>query len=233
LFLLLLGCGGGGGGGGGGSSSGGSAVAPSITAQPTDQRVVIGQTATFTVTASGTAPLSYQWQKGGTSISGATAGSYTTPATTLTDDAATFQVVVTNSAGSATSNSAKLTVAAGTTQARGIDVTTYKNDLNRSGQNLSEMALTLTNVASATFGLLRLLPVDGKVDAQPLYLSKLASPVAFSIRYSSPRSTARSMPSIRTRVRPMACIPARRGRNSGDNAAAVRSVPKSALQPRR
>ena len=135
--------------------------------------MVVGQTATFTVTASGTAPLSYQWQKGGTSISGATAASYTTPATTLTDDTATFQVVVSNSAGSVTSNSAKLTVAAGTTQSRGIDVTTYKNDLNRTGQNPSETALTLTNVASATFGLLRLLPVDGKVDAQPLYLSKL------------------------------------------------------------
>ena len=171
LFLLLLGCGGG--NGGGGAGGGAAPVAPSITAQPTDQRVVVGQTATFTVTASGTAPLTYQWQKGGTSIPGATAASYTTPATTLTDDAATFQVVVTNSAGSATSNSAKLTIAAGTTQARGIDVATYKNDLSRTGQNLSETTLTLTNVASPTFGLLRLLPVDGKVDAQPLYLSKL------------------------------------------------------------
>ena len=169
LFLLLLGCGGGGGGGGGGAA----AVAPAITAQPTDQRVLIGQTATFTVTASGTAPLAYQWQKGGASINGATAASYTTPAVTLADDAATFQVVVTNSAGSVTSNSAKLTVAPVTTQPRGIDVTTYKNDPNRSGQNLSETALTLTNVASATFGLLRLLPVDGRVDAQPLYLSAL------------------------------------------------------------
>ncbi|HEX3603038.1 MAG TPA: immunoglobulin domain-containing protein [Steroidobacteraceae bacterium] len=165
LFLMLLGCGGGGGGG--------AAVAPTIAAQPTDQRVVVGQAATFTVTANGTAPLGYQWQKGGTSISGATAASYTTPATTLTDDAATFQAVVTNSAGSVTSNSAKLTIAAGTTQSRGIDVATYKNDLSRSGQNLSETALNLTNVAPSTFGLLRLLPVDGKVDAQPLYLSKL------------------------------------------------------------
>ena len=142
--------------------------------------MVVGQTATFTVTASGTAPLSYQWRKGGTSISGATAASYTTPAAILADDATTFQVVVTNSAGSVTSRSAKLTVAPATVPTRGIDVATYKNDLSRSGQNPSETALTLANVASATFGLLRLLPVDGKVDAQPLYLSKLAIGAGFS-----------------------------------------------------
>lgn len=53
------------------------------------------------------------------------------------------------------------------------DVTTYKNDLSRSGQNLSESVLTLTNVTSSSFGLLRTLQVDGRVDAQPLYLSQL------------------------------------------------------------
>ncbi len=167
---LLLGCGGGGGAGGGNG-----ATAPAITVQPADQRVVIGLPATFTVSASGAAPLSYQWQKGTTPISGATASSYTTPATALTDDASTFQVVVANSAGSVTSNSATLTVAAGTTMGRGADVTTYKNDLNRSGQNLAESTLTPANVAPSTFGLLRLLPVDGRVDAQPLYLSALSA----------------------------------------------------------
>ncbi|HEX3950252.1 MAG TPA: hypothetical protein VHW95_10425 [Steroidobacteraceae bacterium] len=170
--LLLPACGGGGGGGAG-------TVAPSITAQPTDQRVIVGQAATFTVTASGTAPLAYQWQKGGTSIPGATAASYLTPPAALGDDGAAFQVIVSNAAGKVASNSAKLTIAAGTTLARGIDVATYKNDLNRSGQNTSETALTLNNVASSTFGLLRLLPVDGKVDAQPLYLSKLGVGTAF------------------------------------------------------
>ena len=169
VCALLLGCGGGGSGTAGSSGGGTGAVAPTIATQPTDQRVVSGTVATFSVMANGTAPLSYQWQKGQTPISGATASSYTTPAVALTDDGATFQVVVSNSAGSVTSSSAKLTVAAGTTLSRGIDVTTYKNDLNRSGQNLSESTLTLTNVAPASFGLLRLLPVDGKVDAQPLY----------------------------------------------------------------
>ncbi len=85
-------------------------VAPSITTQPANQTVTAGQTATFSVVASGTAPLSYQWQKNSTNISGATSSSYTTPATTTADSNSTFDVVVTNTAGSVTSNTATLAV---------------------------------------------------------------------------------------------------------------------------
>jgi hypothetical protein len=85
-------------------------VAPSITTQPASQTVIAGQTATFTVAATGTAPLTYQWRKNGAVISGATSPAYTTPATTTGDNGAKFTVVVTNSAGSATSNAATLTV---------------------------------------------------------------------------------------------------------------------------
>jgi PQQ enzyme repeat len=53
------------------------------------------------------------------------------------------------------------------------DVVTYKNDLARSGQNLTESLLTLANVNSKSFGLLHFLQTDGKVDAQPLYLAQL------------------------------------------------------------
>jgi len=168
LPLFLIAC------GGGGGSGAPAPLAPSITAQPANQTVVIGLPATFTVTASGTAPLAYQWQKGGAPISGATASSYTTPATATTDDGSTFLVVVSNGSGSTSSGSAKLTVVAGTTMPRGTDVTTYKNDQGRSGQNLTESTLNLTNVAPTSFGLLRTLPVDGRVDAQPLYLSQLS-----------------------------------------------------------
>src|SRR6202022_3059418 len=76
-----------------------AAVAPTITTQPGSQTVTAGQPASFTVVATGTAPLSYQWQKSGVNIAGATAASYTTPATTTSDNGATFRVVVSNTAG--------------------------------------------------------------------------------------------------------------------------------------
>ena len=87
-------------------------VTPSINTQPASQTVTAGQTATFSVTSSGAAPLSYQWRKNGTAISGATSSSYTTPSETTSDGGAQFSVVVSNSAGSVTSNVATLTVKA-------------------------------------------------------------------------------------------------------------------------
>ena len=149
----------------------GGPVAPSITVQPADQSIKAGQTATFSVGASGTAPLSYQWRKNGAAIAGATSATYTTPAETTADNGATFAVVVSDSAGSVISRSARLTVGRALTQ--GTDVVTYKNDLARTGQNLTETVLTLSNVNATSFGKLRFLSTDGKVDAQPLYLSAL------------------------------------------------------------
>src|SRR5207248_2638622 len=87
-------------------------VAPTITTQPASQTVSTGQTATFTVTATGTAPLSYQWQKNGTTIGGATAARYTTPATTASDNGNQFTVVVSNAAGHVTNEAAALTLSA-------------------------------------------------------------------------------------------------------------------------
>ena len=84
--------------------------APQITAQPVNQTVTVGQTASFSVTATGTAPLSYQWNKNGAAISGATSATYATPATTSADNGAQFDVVVSNAYGSVTSLTATLTV---------------------------------------------------------------------------------------------------------------------------
>ncbi len=85
-------------------------VPPAITAQPVNMAVAVGQTAKFSVTATGTAPFRYQWRKNGVDISGATKASYITPATTLADNGSVFAVTVSNSAGSASSNGATLTV---------------------------------------------------------------------------------------------------------------------------
>src|SRR5262245_59080189 len=56
------------------------------------------------------------------------------------------------------------------------DVLTYHNDNARTGQNLNEKILNLTNVSSSTFGRLFIISVDGKVDAQPLYASAVSIP---------------------------------------------------------
>ncbi len=87
-----------------------SAVAPSIITQPVSVTVGAGQTASFSITAAGTGPLAYHWSKNGTPIGGATAASYTTPATTSSDNGSQFTVVVTNSVNSITSNAGILTV---------------------------------------------------------------------------------------------------------------------------
>ncbi len=85
-------------------------IPPTITQQPANVTTMPGQSASFSVTATGTAPLAYQWQRNGVPITGATSASYTLATTALTDSGATFVVVVSNVAGSATSNAATLTV---------------------------------------------------------------------------------------------------------------------------
>ncbi len=77
---------------------------------PQNKTVKVGKTAKFTVTATGTAPLKYQWEKNGVNIEGATKSSYTTAPTTSADNGAVFAVNVTNNFGSAISSNAILTV---------------------------------------------------------------------------------------------------------------------------
>jgi hypothetical protein len=88
---------------------GGGDLPPSITTQPQSQTVNVGQRVEFTVTATGTAPLEYQWRKDNADLAGATNSTYVIASAT-TADAGTYTVVVRNAAGSRTSEPATLTV---------------------------------------------------------------------------------------------------------------------------
>ncbi len=86
--------------------------APYFITPPAPQTVLETATATFTVSALGKTPVTYQWLKNNVAISGATGASYTTPATVMGDNGASFTVAVTNSVGTTTSPAAILTVTA-------------------------------------------------------------------------------------------------------------------------
>jgi hypothetical protein len=83
---------------------------PTIAAQPQPLSVRAGATATFTVTAGGNSPFTYQWQRDGVAIAGATSSSYSTPPATPAENGARFNVVVRNAAGERASASAAMTV---------------------------------------------------------------------------------------------------------------------------
>ena len=89
-----------------------AAAAVAITAQPLSQSGYVGQTMQFSVAATGSPTLKYQWQKNGAAIAGATASTYTTPVLTAANNGDRITVVVTNPVNSLTSNAAVLTVGA-------------------------------------------------------------------------------------------------------------------------
>jgi hypothetical protein len=123
-----------------------SSSAPTIGTQPVSKTVSAGQTATFMVASSGTAPLAYQWMKNGVAISGATSSSYTTPAAAMSDNGSQFAVMVSNGAGSVTSSAATLTVT-GT-----YVLTLSSNSINFGSVNVSsasQLPLMLTNAGTA------------------------------------------------------------------------------------
>jgi Abnormal spindle-like microcephaly-assoc'd, ASPM-SPD-2-Hydin len=125
-----------------------AAVAPSISTQPVGRTVTAGQTSSFSVTASGTATLTYQWMKNGAAISGANAASYTSPATKTTDSGSQFSVIVTNGSGSVSSSSATLTV----TAAAALLLNSSSSALSFGNVNVSSSGtqnVTLTNAGNS------------------------------------------------------------------------------------
>ncbi|NYF88998.1 hypothetical protein RBB79_05590 [Tunturiibacter empetritectus] len=141
VLLVMTACG----GGGGGSNS---SQSPTITTQPANQAVTVGQTATFSVTATGTAPLTYQWSNNGTAIAGATSSTYTTPATAIGDNSSKFTVTVSNSSGSANSNPATLTVTIGLPV-----ITTQPVSVNVCNNASATLSVTATNAVTYQWSL--------------------------------------------------------------------------------
>jgi hypothetical protein len=83
---------------------------PTITLNPADQAVGMGQPVTFSVAAAGSQPFNHQWKRNGNDIVGANSPTYTIPVTSLADDGAMYSAVVTNGFGTVTSATATLTV---------------------------------------------------------------------------------------------------------------------------
>ena len=146
-------------------------IAPAITAQPANASVGQGENVTFSVTATGTAPLSYQWSRNGVAISGATGSTFVVNA--QPGLAGTYSVGVSNTVGSATSNGADLvvntppvftfqptsqTVLAGSTLALGVGATggaSFNYQWRKNGVAIAGATgstLTLTGVTAADAG---------------------------------------------------------------------------------
>jgi hypothetical protein len=87
----------------------GACVPASVTGHPSNQTVCSGTPSSFTVTAAGDAPITYQWRLNGVNVGGATSSTYSIASTTPAN-AGTYDCVVTNACGTATSNGAALTV---------------------------------------------------------------------------------------------------------------------------
>ncbi|NVH72706.1 PQQ-binding-like beta-propeller repeat protein [Paraburkholderia sp. JPY432] len=108
----------------------------------------------------------------GTSAGGSASSGASTPAAASGGSSTTTGG--TTSGGTGTSGSGSGTSMGGTSTAAVQDVLTYHNDIARTGQNLGETTLTPANVTAAKFGKVGFFSVDGKVDAQPLFLASLA-----------------------------------------------------------
>ncbi len=123
--------------------------------QPSNVTAAIGQTATFSVTASGTGPLTYQWKKNGTAIPSATAATYTTPTLALVDTGATYVCEVTGKAGMVASSAATLTVMAlGTASTTNSTTVTFIPDSPAAAVEVPFVVSGITgNVGEVTFSL--------------------------------------------------------------------------------
>jgi hypothetical protein len=149
-------------------------TAPSITVQPVAQTLTVGGNATFSVSATGSGNLTYQWRKNGLTVAGATASTYSL-VNVSTNDVASYDVLVANTVSSVTSNAVALTVNSlpvisshpfpvTTTQgqavtfsvvASGTPTPTYqwrKNGVNAGAASATSSTLSLSNVTGSDIG---------------------------------------------------------------------------------
>ena len=113
-------------------------VAPTITTQPSNQTITAGDNAKFTVVASGDAPLSYQWEKDGVNIQGATSANLTVN-NVQASDVGNYTVVVTNAVGNVTSNTAILTVTPAPVAPRPSAPSVTADDVNNTILGITEL----------------------------------------------------------------------------------------------
>lgn len=142
-------------------------TAPNISTQPASLSITAGASASFSVAVSGTSPFTYQWRKDGVAINGAISPSYTIGSAS-TVDAANYAVVITNSVGSVTSNTATLSVASPApvikTQPLGLTINlgqnaTFTVSLETSGSYNYQWRKDGTLITGATGSALRLVNV--------------------------------------------------------------------------
>jgi hypothetical protein len=123
------------------------AIRPTVTRDPAAVLVNVGGNALFSVAASGTPPLTYQWRKNGVNIPGATSSSYQLSGVQTTD-AGSYSVVVSNSAGSAESNAASLSVSV---PAIAPSITSGPNDISVQIGQRAEFNVVANGTAPMTF----------------------------------------------------------------------------------
>ena len=126
------------------------ATAPAITSQPAAMTVTAGGSASFTVTATGSPAPTYQWQKGGAAIGGASSASLSLT-NVQSSDAGTYSVVVSNSAGSVTSASATLTVNPATAPATAPSITTQPASTTVTAGGNASFSVTATGSPAPTY----------------------------------------------------------------------------------
>ncbi len=165
---------------------GSAIIAPSISAHPADVSINSGQSATFTVVATGTAPLSYQWKKDGVDITGANDATYTIASASVGDNGS-YTVVVSNSAGSVTSSAATLTVAAPPPDSGPV---TLLDDSFADGsalnQDLANGSVQIFKARSGTsrvdaVGSVKFTPSSGDADAHWFHFAAADSPVSLKV----------------------------------------------------